>query len=101
DYGSNENSKFTNLTPISPINQPIQNNSQSFYNPFTMDISADNLNISSGNQLHESTYNGPKINSFQTLTNYNTAPRGWDQGQTFYRPVTFDKPLEPIAYSDF
>ncbi|KAK0077651.1 hypothetical protein PV326_009903, partial [Microctonus aethiopoides] len=53
------------------------------------------------NQLHESTYSGPKINSFQTLTNYNTAPRGWDQGQTFYRPVTFDKPLEPIAYSDF
>ncbi|XP_043267396.1 uncharacterized protein [Venturia canescens] len=49
----------------------------------------------------EITYQGPKIASYQTLTNYNTAPRGWDQTQTFYRPVTFGKQQEPIAYSDF
>lgn len=53
----------------------------------------------SGTKLLENTYNGPKISSFQT--NYNTAPRGWDQAQSFYRPVTFAKSQEPIAYSDF
>ncbi|XP_074109074.1 uncharacterized protein LOC141533882 [Cotesia typhae] len=52
-------------------------------------------------KLYESTYSGPKIASVQTLANYNTAPRGWDQSQSFYRPVTFDKPAEPITYSDF
>ncbi|XP_053597714.1 putative uncharacterized protein DDB_G0286901 [Microplitis demolitor] len=54
-----------------------------------------------GAKLYESTYSGPKIASVQTLANYNTAPRGWDQSQSFYRPVTFDKPQEPITYSDF
>lgn len=57
--------------------------------------------IFAGSKLLESSYNGPKISSFQTLTNYNTAPRGWDQSQSFYRPVTFAKSQEPIAYSDF
>ncbi|XP_028982392.1 uncharacterized protein LOC107045494 [Diachasma alloeum] len=53
------------------------------------------------NKMLESTYNGPKISSYQALTNYNTAPRGWDQSQAVYRPITFRKPQEPIAYSDF
>ncbi|XP_063974738.1 uncharacterized protein LOC135161253 isoform X2 [Diachasmimorpha longicaudata] len=53
------------------------------------------------NKMMESTYNGPKISNYQVLTNYNTAPRGWDQSHAFYRPITFRKPQEPIAYSDF
>lgn len=59
------------------------------------------LMIPGNDKVCESSYQGPKIASYQTLTNYNTAPRGWDQTQSFYRPVTFGKQQEPIAYSDF
>ncbi|XP_015589402.1 uncharacterized protein LOC107265005 [Cephus cinctus] len=54
-----------------------------------------------GNKLYENNYQGPKLSSFQTLTNYNTAPRGWNQSHTFYRPITFGKPQDTIVYSDF
>ncbi|XP_076389133.1 uncharacterized protein LOC100881607 isoform X2 [Megachile rotundata] len=54
-----------------------------------------------GKKLYESnTYSGPKLASIHNLTNYNTAPRGWDQSLTFYRPIKFEKPQE-IVYSDF
>ncbi|XP_034951107.1 homeobox protein 2 isoform X2 [Chelonus insularis] len=55
----------------------------------------------SNDKVCESVYNGPKISSYQNLTNYNTAPRGWDQSQSFYRPVTFSKAQTSIPYSDF
>ncbi|OAD60433.1 hypothetical protein WN48_05405 [Eufriesea mexicana] len=48
----------------------------------------------------ENTYTGPKLASVHNLTNYNTAPRGWDQSLTYYRPIKFEKPQE-IVYSDF
>nr|XP_034187539.1 uncharacterized protein LOC117607685 isoform X1 [Osmia lignaria]XP_034187540.1 uncharacterized protein LOC117607685 isoform X1 [Osmia lignaria] len=55
-----------------------------------------------GKKLYEdnNTYTGPKLASVHNLTNYNTAPRGWDQSLTFYRPIKFEKPQE-IVYSDF
>jgi len=54
-----------------------------------------------GNKLYENdNYTGPKLASIHNLTNYNTAPRGWDQSFTFYRPIKFEKPQE-IMYSDF
>ena len=57
--------------------------------------------ILAGKKLYESdTYAGPKLVSVHNLTNYNTAPRGWDQSLTYYRPVKFEKPQE-IVYSDF
>ncbi|XP_015840184.2 uncharacterized protein LOC656988 isoform X4 [Tribolium castaneum] len=40
----------------------------------------------------------PRIN-FNSLQNYNTAPRGWGQVQSYYKPITFDKPS--TQYSDF
>lgn len=98
DYGANENSNFNSQSsPMSPVQ--IQNDTKPFYNPFTVDISLGTTPAQPGTKLLENTYNGPKITSFQT--NYNTAPRGWDQAQSFYRPVTFAKSQEPIAYSDF
>ncbi|XP_046733949.1 uncharacterized protein LOC124404093 isoform X2 [Diprion similis] len=55
-----------------------------------------------GDNAHENTeYRGPKLNSYQRLSNYNTAPRGWDQAHTYYRPITFGRPQESIVYSDF
>lgn len=55
----------------------------------------------SGKKLYESdTYTGPKLASVHNLANYNTAPRGWDQSLTYYRPIKFEKPQE-IVYSDF
>lgn len=55
----------------------------------------------SGNKLYENNnYTGPKLASLNNLTNYNTAPRGWDQSFTVYRPIKFEKPQE-IMYSDF
>lgn len=33
----------------------------------------------------------PSYKDYLSLSNYNTAPRGWKQGDTiFYRPVTFN-----------
>jgi len=33
----------------------------------------------------------PSYKDYLSLSNYNTAPRGWKQGETiFYRPVTFN-----------
>ncbi|XP_046477542.1 uncharacterized protein [Neodiprion pinetum] len=55
-----------------------------------------------GDNPRENTeYRGPKLNSYQRLSNYNTAPRGWDQAHTYYRPITFGRPQESIVYSDF
>ncbi|XP_039311316.1 uncharacterized protein LOC105208112 isoform X2 [Solenopsis invicta] len=54
-----------------------------------------------GNKLYEKdNYTGPKLASLHNLTNYNTAPRGWNQSFTVYRPIKFEKPQE-IMYSDF
>ncbi|XP_054016606.1 uncharacterized protein LOC128897010 isoform X1 [Hylaeus anthracinus] len=54
-----------------------------------------------GKKLYEdNTYTGPKLASVNNLTNYNTAPRGWDQSLTYYRPIKLEKPQE-IVYSDF
>ncbi|XP_014487581.1 PREDICTED: uncharacterized protein LOC106751244 [Dinoponera quadriceps] len=59
------------------------------------------VNPELGNKLYENNnYNGPKLASLHNLTNYNTAPRGWNQSFTFYRPIKFEKPQE-IVYSDF
>ncbi|XP_018059987.1 PREDICTED: uncharacterized protein LOC108694821 isoform X1 [Atta colombica] len=53
------------------------------------------------NKLYENdNYTGPKLANLHNLTNYNTAPRGWNQSFTFYRPIKFEKPQE-IMYSDF
>lgn len=75
---------------------------KSFYNPFTVDLSLNDTNPpATGKKLYESnTYAGPKLVSVNNLANYNTAPRGWDQSLTYYRPVKFEKPQE-IVYSDF
>lgn len=40
----------------------------------------------------------PKIN-YTSFQNYNTAPRGWGQGTSYYKPITFDNSVAP--YSDF
>ncbi|XP_076239961.1 uncharacterized protein LOC143182664 [Calliopsis andreniformis] len=53
-----------------------------------------------GKKLYENTYTGPKLASVHNLTNYNTAPRGWNQSLGVYRPIKFEKPQE-IVYSDF
>ncbi|XP_076226632.1 uncharacterized protein LOC116427254 isoform X2 [Nomia melanderi] len=54
-----------------------------------------------GKKLYENNgYSGPKLGSVCNLANYNTAPRGWDQSLTYYRPIKFEKPQE-IVYSDF
>ncbi|CAL7944166.1 unnamed protein product [Xylocopa violacea] len=54
-----------------------------------------------GKKLYENnTYTGPKLASIHNLANYNTAPRGWNQSLTYYRPIKFEKPQE-IVYSDF
>ncbi|XP_033224768.1 putative uncharacterized protein DDB_G0282133 isoform X2 [Belonocnema kinseyi] len=58
-------------------------------------------NTDDGGKLYESNYQGPKISSYQNLANYNTAPRGWDQSLSFYRPIKFEKPPEKLVYSDF
>ncbi|XP_071630747.1 uncharacterized protein [Temnothorax longispinosus] len=59
------------------------------------------VNPELGNKLYENNnYTGPKLASLHNLTNYNTAPRGWDQSFTVYRPIKFEKPQE-IMYSDF
>ncbi|KYQ56609.1 hypothetical protein ALC60_04464 [Trachymyrmex zeteki] len=53
------------------------------------------------NKLYENNnYTGSKLANLHNLTNYNTAPRGWNQSFTFYRPIKFEKPQE-IMYSDF
>lgn len=58
--------------------------------------------IFSGTKLYEdNTYKGPKLASIHNLTNYNTAPRGWDQSLTYYRPIKFEKSQDTIVYSDF
>ncbi|KAF7379029.1 hypothetical protein HZH66_015263 [Vespula vulgaris] len=49
----------------------------------------------------DNTYKGPKLASIHNLTNYNTAPRGWDQSLTYYRPIKFEKSQDTIVYSDF
>lgn len=33
------------------------------------------------------------------VNNFNTAPRGWQQNRSIYKPVTFEKPVSP--YTDF
>lgn len=87
-------SSLTPLTLVTSIDK-------SFYNPFTMDISLDsgNMHITANKQCENNNYSG-KLSNVYNLTNYNTAPRGWDQSFTFYRPVKFGKPQE-IMYSDF
>ncbi|XP_043465132.1 GATA zinc finger domain-containing protein 14 isoform X2 [Leptopilina heterotoma] len=60
------------------------------------------LNVDDGGKLYDGIgYQGPKISSYQNLANYNTAPRGWDQSLSFYRPIKFEKPPEKLVYSDF
>ncbi|KAK2580288.1 hypothetical protein KPH14_012533 [Odynerus spinipes] len=57
-----------------------------------------------GTKLYENednTYKGPKLASIHNLTNYNTAPRGWDQSLSYYRPIKFEKAQDTIVYSDF
>ncbi|XP_011704705.1 PREDICTED: uncharacterized protein LOC105459988 isoform X2 [Wasmannia auropunctata] len=59
------------------------------------------VNSELGNKLYENdNCTGPKLANLHNLTNYNTAPRGWNQSFTFYRPIKFEKPQE-IMYSDF
>lgn len=97
----NGNAKFMAPTSLTP-RAPVSSIDKSFYNPFTVDISLNNANLPiTGNKLYENNnYTGPKLASLHNLTNYNTAPRGWDQSLTFYRPIKFEKPQE-FVYSDF
>ncbi|XP_029158225.1 uncharacterized protein LOC114930577 isoform X2 [Nylanderia fulva] len=67
----------------------------------TPECKLSDVNPELGNKLYENNnYTGPKLASLHNLTNYNTAPRGWNQSLTFYRPIKFEKPQE-IMYSDF
>ncbi|XP_020290965.1 uncharacterized protein LOC109858282 [Pseudomyrmex gracilis] len=67
----------------------------------TPEYKLDDANPELGNKLYENNnYTGPKVVSLHNLANYNTAPRGWNQSFTFYRPIKFEKPQE-IMYSDF
>ncbi|XP_072745216.1 uncharacterized protein [Anoplolepis gracilipes] len=67
----------------------------------TPECKLSDVNSELGNKLYENNnYTGPKLASLHNLTNYNTAPRGWNQSLTFYRPIKFEKPQE-IMYSDF
>ncbi|KAH0948879.1 hypothetical protein HN011_004366 [Eciton burchellii] len=96
----NGNTKFMTPSSLTP-RTPISNIDKPFYNPFTVDISLDNVNMPiTGNKLYENNYAGPKLSSLHNLTNYNTAPRGWNQAFTIYRPIKFEKSPE-IMYSDF
>lgn len=97
----NGNSKYSNPPPLTPL-VPATPTEKPFYNPFTVDLSLDLTNPpTTGNKLYENnTYNGPKLASLHNLTNYNTAPRGWDKSLYYYRPIKFEKPQE-IVYSDF
>lgn len=47
-------------------------------------------------QPQESTTPTPKVD-LGDFDNFNTAPRGWQKSQSFYRPITFNKQ----TYSDF
>lgn len=97
----NGNAKFATSSSLTP-QPPISSIDKPFYNPFTVDISVESVNMPiTGNKLYENNnYTGPKLASLHNLTNYNTAPRGWNQSLTFYRPIKFEKPQE-IMYSDF
>ncbi|XP_032680601.1 uncharacterized protein LOC116848523 [Odontomachus brunneus] len=67
----------------------------------TPECKLSDINPELDNKLYENNnYTGPKLASLHNLTNYNTAPRGWNQSFTFYRPIKFEKPQE-IVYSDF
>lgn len=97
-----ENGNHTSLPSLPPLTTNPTYDNKPFYNPFTADLSLDSVTApSTGNKLFESSCQGPKISSLNSLTNYNTAPRGWDQSLTYYRPITFEKTQEPIVYSDF
>lgn len=97
----NGNSKFSPASPFSPL-QPEPFDEKPFYNPFTVDLSLTDTNPpATAKKLYENnTYSGPKLGSVCSLANYNTAPRGWDQSLTYYRPIKFEKPQE-VVYSDF
>lgn len=98
----NGSSKFSTPPSLTRRIVPEPAVEKSFYNPFTVDLSLNDTNPpATGKKLYESnTYAGPKLVSVNNLANYNTAPRGWDQSLTYYRPVKFEKPQE-IVYSDF
>ncbi|XP_076655127.1 uncharacterized protein LOC143360295 [Halictus rubicundus] len=65
------------------------------------DFKLDEICEEDAKKLYENnTYSGPKLGSVCSLANYNTAPRGWDQSLTYYRPIKFEKPQE-VVYSDF
>ncbi|XP_012260457.2 uncharacterized protein LOC105688593 [Athalia rosae] len=90
------------LTPPSYVPKSSTNNTcRPFYNPFTLDLTLSPAGPSTDGVKKEGGYQGPKLTSYQKLSNYNTAPRGWDQAHTYYRPITFGRPQESIVYSDF
>ncbi|XP_015440342.1 PREDICTED: uncharacterized protein LOC107195084 [Dufourea novaeangliae] len=79
-------------------NTPVLDNLLQGVSP---DFKFDEICADDGKKLYENdTYTGPKVGNVCNLTNYNTAPRGWDQSLTFYRPIKFEKPQE-VVYSDF
>ncbi|KAJ8675631.1 hypothetical protein QAD02_011417 [Eretmocerus hayati] len=93
--------------PTYPTKQEIIENvnfdNKAFYNTCPVDIPMDySAPPITTNKIIDRAYHGPKISSYQTLTNYNTAPRGWNSSEPVYRPVRFEKPQDvKISYSDF
>lgn len=80
-------------------------NAQQNHTPTYSSQNNDNYNYppspNSYNQYDSQPYaspSTPKV-SYNSLQNYNTAPRGWGQNKTGYKPITFDKPKS--VYSDF
>lgn len=75
-------------------------NAQQSYVPSPQPIIAETPNYQPQSRTAPQSPLAPtRIINFNSLQNYNTAPRGWGATKTAYKPVTFDKPQ--VSYTDF